>query len=211
MARNILVTGATGTVGSDVLRGLIGRADIQVHAAVRDKNKAAALAGPGVELTLFDYNRPETLAPACGGVDSVFMVSPFTPDGVAQSLALLDAARAAGVKNVVKLSVIRSIRDTTPGRWHAAIDDALKKSGMAWTLLLAGSFMQNLVEGAAPQPDGGLYLPAGNAKCAFIDTRDIAAVAVQALTERGHKGREYTLTGPDGLSYAEAAVLHNPL
>jgi len=110
MARNILVTGATGTVGSDVLRGLIGRADIQVHAAVRDKNKAAALAGPGVELTLFDYNRPETLAPACGGVDSVFMVSPFTPDGVAQSLALLDAARAAGVKNVVKLLVIRSIQ-----------------------------------------------------------------------------------------------------
>jgi len=207
MARSILVTGATGTVGSDVLLGLAGREGIQVHAAVRDKNKAAALVGPGVELTLFDYNKPETLGLACRSVDSIFMVSPFTPDGVAQSLALLEAARAGGVKHVVKLSVTHSISNTTVGRWHAAIDDALKKSGMAWTLLLPGSFMQNFVEGAAPQPDGGLYIPAGNAKSAFIDTRDIAAVAVKALTEPSHQDKEYTLSGPEDLSYAEVAAI----
>lgn len=207
MARNILVTGATGTVGSDVLRGLAGREGIQVRAAVRDKTKAAALAGTGVELALFDYSKPETLVPACQGVDSVFMVSPFAPDGVAQSLALLDAARAAGAKHVVKLSVTHSVRDTTVGYWHAAIDDALKKSGMAWTILLPGGFMQNFVETSAPQQDGGLYLPAGSAEATFIDTRDIAAVAIKALTEPDHQGKEYALTGPEALSYTEVAAI----
>ena len=207
MARNILVTGATGTVGSDVLRGLAGREGIQVRAAVRERSKAAALAGPGVDLALFDYSKPETLEPVCQGIDAIFMVSPFAPDGVAQSLAFLGVASAAGVKHVVKLSVTRSVRDTTVGSWHAAIDDALKKSGMAWTILLPGSFMQNFVETSAPQADGGLYLPAGSAKATFIDTRDIAAIAVKALIEPGHQGKEYALSGPEALSYAEVAAV----
>src|ERR1700722_13304963 len=132
MARTILVTGATGTVGSDVLRGL-SRA--QVRAAVRDKEKSAALAGPNVELVWFDYTMPETLGVASRGADAVFMVPPFSPDGVAESLEFLQAASESGLKHVVKLSVIRSLGDTTVGKWHAAIDEALKKSGMAWTIL----------------------------------------------------------------------------
>jgi uncharacterized protein YbjT (DUF2867 family) len=207
MAKTILVTGATGTVGSDVLRGLAGRADVQVRAAVRDKEKSAALAGPNVELVWFDYTKPESLHPACRGVDAIFMVPPFSPDGVAQSLEFLAAASESGVKHVVKLSVIHSLSGMTVGQWHGAIDEALKKSGMAWTLLLPGGFMQNFVEGSAPRPDGNLYLPVGNAKSAFIDTRDIAAIAVKALTEPGHEGKEYTLTGPEDLSYTEAAAI----
>jgi len=207
MARTILVIGATGTVGGEVLRQLAGREGIRVRAAVRDKAKAAALAGPGVELVWFDYNKPESLGPACRGVDAIFMVAPFTPDGVAQSLELLMAAHGAGVKQVVKLSVIRSLSEITVGRWHAAIDQAIQKSGMEWTLLLPGGFMQNFVEASAPRPDGNMYLPVGNAKGAFIDTRDIAAIAVKALTEPGHDGKEYTLTGPEEISYAEAAAI----
>ena len=207
MAKTILVTGATGTVGSDVLRGLAGRADLQVRAAVRDKEKSAALAGPGVELVWFDYTKPESLGPACRGVDAIFMVPPFTPDGVAQSLEFLKAARESGVKHVVKLSVIHSLSGITVGKWHAAIDEALKKSGMSWTILLPGGFMQNFVETSAPRPDGNMYLPVGNSKGAFIDTRDIAAIAVKALTEPGHEGKEYTLTGPEDVSYTEAAAI----
>ncbi len=204
MARTILVTGATGTVGSDVLRGL---SRVQVRAAVRDKEKSAALAGPNVELVWFDYTKPETLGTASRGADAVFMVPPFSPDGVAESLEFLAAARESGVKHVVKLSVIRSLGDTTVGKWHAEIDEALKKSGMAWTILLPGGFMQNFVRGSAPRPDGNMYLPVGSAKSAYIDTRDIAAVAVKALTEPGHEGKEYTLTGPEDLSYAEMAAI----
>ncbi len=207
MAKTILVTGATGTVGGDVLRGLAGRADVQVRAAVRDKEKSAALAAPNVELVWFDYTKPESLRPVCRGVDAVFMVPPFSPDVVAESLEFLQAASESGVKHIVKLSVAHSLSGLTVGKWHAAIDEALKQSGMAWTILLPGGFMQNFVEGSAPRPDGNLYLPVGNAKAAFIDTRDIAAVAVKALTEPGHEGKEYTLTGPADLSYTEMAAI----
>ena len=135
------------------------------------------------------------------------MVPPFSPDGVAESLEFLAAASESGLKHVVKLSVIRSLGGTTVGKWHGAIDEALKKSGMAWTILLPGGFMQNFVNGSAPRPDGNMYLPVGNAKVAYVDTRDIAAIAVKALTEPGHEGKEYTLTGPADLTYAEMAAI----
>ena len=125
MAKTILVTGATGTVGSDVLRGLAGRADVHIRAAVRDKEKSAALAGPDVELVWFDYTMPETLGTASRGADAVFMVPPFSaPDCVAEGIEFLTAAREAGVKYIVKLSVIRSLADCTVGKWHAAIGGA---------------------------------------------------------------------------------------
>ena len=207
MARTMLVTGATGTVGSEVLRLLTGGDDIQVRAAVRDLNKGAALAAPNVEPVWFDYNKPESLSPACRGTDSIFLVAPLTPDGVPQALALLLAAQEASVKHVVKLSVTDSVRDITVGKWHAAIDDALKKSALAWTILRPGGFMQNFVESSAPQSDGGMYFPVGIAKAVFIDTRDIAAVAAKALTEPGHTGKEYELSGPEALSYSEVAAI----
>jgi uncharacterized protein YbjT (DUF2867 family) len=207
MARTILVTGATGTVGSEVLRRLAGREGINVRAALRDLSKRAAVEGPGVEPVWFDYEKPRTFPAACQGVDAIFLVAPFTPSGVDQTLALIGAARAAGVRHIVKLSVIRSLGDITATRWHAAIDGALKSSGIAWTILLPGAFMQNFVETSAPRPDGNMYLPVGDAKAAFIDVRDIADVAVKALTEPGHESKEYTLTGPEEISYTEVAAI----
>jgi len=206
MTKVILVTGATGTVGSQVLRELGGRDGISARAAVRDLSKSVQVAGPRVEPVLFDYDKPETYAAACAGADAVFLVAPFTPKGVEQSKAFIQAAKAAGVKRIVKLSVIRTVSEITVGRWHAAIDEALKNSGVAWTILLPGGFMQNFVEGSAPRPDGGLYLPVGDSKAAFIDVRDVAAVAAKALTEPGHEGKEYTLTGPAAISHDEVAV-----
>jgi uncharacterized protein YbjT (DUF2867 family) len=207
MARTILVTGATGTVGSEVLRLLKGRDGIHVRAAIRDLSKSAAVAGPGVTPVLFNYDQPGTFAAACQGADAIFLVAPFTPNGVEQAKALIAASRAAGVEHIVKLGVSRSLGDITAGRWHAAIDAALKDSGVAWTILLPGAFMQNFLKNSAPHPDGNMYLPVGDAKASFIDVRDIAEVAVKALTEPGHEGREYTLTGPEDLSYAEAAAM----
>lgn len=207
MSKVILVTGATGTVGSHVLAELAGRAarkDLNLRAAVRDLSKFALV--PGADPVLFDYAKPETFPGALNGVDSVFMVAPFTPDGVEQAKAFIKAAKTAGVKQIVKLSVIRSVSEITVGRWHAAIDQALKDSGIAWTILLPGGFMQNFLEGSAPRPDGTMCLPVGDAKAAFIDVPDIAAVAAKALTETGHEGKEYTLTGPAAISHAEVAA-----
>jgi len=207
MSSTVLVTGATGTVGSNVRRELAGRGGVSVRAAVRDLSKSSAVAGPGIEPVLFDYDKPETFAPACKGVDAMFLVAPFSPHGVEQAKALLAAAKSAGVKHVVKLSVIGSLHSITLGRWHVEIDAAVKSSGMEWTILLPGGFMQNFVETSAPRPDGNLYAPVGSTKTAFIDTRDISALAAKALAEPGHRGKEYTLTGPELLSYIEVAQI----
>ena len=206
MPKVILVTGATGTVGSQVLGELAGRDGVLVRAAVRDLSKSAKIAGDRVEPVLFDYGKPETFASACAGADAVFLVAPFSPAGVEQAVAFIQAAKTAGVSHIVKLSVTRSVSGITVGRWHAAIDLALKNSGVAWTLLLPAGFMQNFVEGSAPRPDGNLYLPVGDSKAAFIDTRDIASVAAKALTEPGHESNEYTLTGPAAITHHEVAA-----
>src|SRR5262245_46637822 len=134
MPKTILVTGATGTVGSEVLRQLAGRDGIPIRAAVRDLSKSASVAGRGIEAVLFDYDKPETLPAACRGADAVFMVAPFSPQGVEQAKAFIDVARGAGIRHIVKLSVTRSLSGITVGRWHAAIDAHLKNSGVAWTI-----------------------------------------------------------------------------
>ena len=213
MARTILVTGATGNRGLGSLALARRSCDgIHVRAAVRDLKKGAALAAPGVEPILFDYDKPDTFAAACQGVDAVFLVAPFacrSRTGSSRPRSRSPAARAAGVGHIVKLGVSRSLGDITVGRWHAAIDAALKDSGVAWTLLLPGGFMQNFLKNSAPHPDGNMYLPVGDAKASFIDVRDIAEVApMKALTEPGaSRAEEYTLTGPEDVSYAEAAAM----
>ena len=119
---------------------------------------------------------------------------------------LFRSAKAAGVKHIVKLSVIRSVSEITVGRWHAEIDGYLKSAGVPWTILLPSGFMQNFIEGSAPRPDGNLYLPVGDSKAAFIDVRDVADVAAKALTEPGHEGKEYSLTGPAAITHDEVAA-----
>jgi uncharacterized protein YbjT (DUF2867 family) len=207
MSNVILVTGATGTVGSQVVSELAGRADVQVRATARDLTKVPFAAAPNVRPVLFNFERPETWPDALKDVDALFLVAPFTPAGVMQTQLFIEAAAKAGVKHIVKLSVIKSVGDITVGRWHAEIDAALKASGIAWTILQPGGFMQNFAENSVPRADGNIYAPVGDAVAAFIDTRDIAAVAAKALTESGHEGKEYTLTGPEDLSYPQAAQM----
>ena len=206
MPKTILVTGATGTVGSQVLQELAVHGGLDLRAAVRDVAKASSLPS-GANAVTFDFAKPETWAAALSGVNALFLVAPFSPEGVAEAQAFIRAAAEAGVRHIVKLSVIGSVRDLTIGRWHAAMDDALKASGIAWTILLPTSFMQNFVDGSMPRPDGVIYAPVGNGKVDFLDTRDIAAVAAKALTDPGHNGKEYTLTGPDALTHTEVAAI----
>lgn len=204
MPKTILITGATGTVGGQVLPELVGRADLELRAAVRDFSKTALLP-EGVIPVLFDYTKPETFGSALSGADSVFLVTMLGSDGVTQAKAFLGAAKQAGVGHIVKLSVTPTVRDLAIGRWHADIDDSLKTSGMAWTILEPGGFMQNFVETAMPRPD--IFAPVGNAKHNLIDTRDIASVAAKALTEPGHEGKSYGLSGGESLNYSEIAAI----
>ena len=207
MPQIIFVTGATGTVGSQVINELAGKPGIHVRATIRDFMKAAKVGRAGVETVMFDFGRPDDYRPLLKGVDSVFLVPPFHPWGVEQANVFIDTCHAQRVRHVVKLSVIETCKDITVGRWHSAIDEHLKKSGMKWTILQPTSFMQNLLENSGPREDDYIHMPAGDAKTAFIDTRDIAAVAALALTQPGHEGKAYTLTGPEAFDYKEVAEI----
>jgi len=214
----ILVIGANGTVGSQVVRRLRedGRA---VRVLVRDAAKAAKH-GDGVQIAVGDLARPETLGRAFEGVEKAFLLS----GGPAQlEIDAVDAAKAAGVGQIVKLSSMGfgPARDALAiGNWHRAVEARLASvapSGLAWTILLAGGFATNSLGWAHTiKTQGAAFAATGDGKVAVVDPRDLAAVAVAGLTQPGHQGKRYELTGPEALSNAEqvariGAAIDKPL
>jgi uncharacterized protein YbjT (DUF2867 family) len=206
MSETILVTGATGTIGRDVTRQLAGKS-ATVRAGVRDPGKARKQFGADVALVPFDFENAHSVDEALKGVTKVFLLPPLMPNQVEAANALVDAAKRAGVRHIVKLSVIGVDTESfTLGKWHAAQERHIRESGLAYTLLRPNSFMQNFINHFPPR-DGVIYLPWGNGRASFVDTRDIAAVTAEALTASGHEGKIYTLTGPAALGIAEVAKI----
>ncbi len=201
----ILVVGATGTVGSEVVKQLI-EADQKVRALVRDPSKAAKF-GDSVEIVKGDLSQPDSLTNAFLGVDKMFFSTAAGPDSIAQERNAYDAAKIAGVKHIVKLSGNGVDSDIFAGTYgqkaHGGGEKYLQALGTAWTILRPGPFFSNIIKFWGIMQQGGIFLPAGNGRDVHIDPRDIAAVAVKALTTSGHEGKIYTLTGPEILSYAE--------
>ncbi|HEX8291524.1 MAG TPA: SDR family oxidoreductase [Pyrinomonadaceae bacterium] len=205
----ILITGATGTTGREVVAELRRLGARQVRALVRDPARADFIREAGFETVAGDFARPETLGAALEGVGRALLLTPPTPDTVSHHHDFIIAAAAAGVRHVVKLSAFGADADAPEGfgRWHGRSENLLKTSGLKWTILRPNFFMQNLL-GQARQiaATGNIHQPLGDARASFIDARDIAAVAARALTEDGHEGQTYTLTGPEALSYEEVAA-----
>lgn len=201
----ILVVGATGTVGSEVVRQLRER-DVAVRALVRSPEKARDVEAAGAEAVVGDLARPETLAPALDGVDKAFMVLSPSPDQAELETNLVNAVAAAGGIPIVKLSVVGADPEAPVrfGAQHGAVERVLADSGVPHTLLRPTDFMQNSFSWAGMiQGDGKVYTPNADAPIASIDVRDVAAVGVVALTEDGHEGKIYTLTGPEALTRQE--------
>lgn len=205
----ILITGATGTTGREVVAELKRLGARGVRALVRDPGRADFIREAGFETVAGDFERPETLDAALVGVERALLLTPPTPDTVSHHRDFINAATAAGVRRVVKLSAFGADADAPEGfgRWHGQSENLLKTSGLKWTILRPNFFMQNLL-GQARQiaATGSIHQPLGDARASFIDARDIAAVAARALTGEGHDGQTYTLTGPEALSYAEVAA-----
>ncbi|GAA5175445.1 NAD(P)H-binding protein [Niveibacterium umoris] len=205
----ILVTGATGTTGAEVVRQLAARG-VPVRALVRDPAKAGALAAlPGVTLVQADLAKPETLAAALDGVERAYLVTSPDPAQVALHSAFFKAAKAAGVKHIVRHSGLGADVNSpiSLGRWHGESERELEASGIAWTHLQPHLFMQFFHNHAASIRDQGVfYAPLADAAVSMVDVRDIAAAAVVALTEPGHEGQRYAITGPAAVSFAEAAA-----
>ncbi|MCB2407259.1 SDR family oxidoreductase [Hymenobacter lucidus] len=213
MSTTILVTGATGTVGTELIKALSNRG-LTVRAGVHSIIKGDRLRqlNPDVQLVEIDYSKPETLHVALTGVDRLFLLTPFSEDQVAIGKRVIDAARQAGVQHIVRLSVAGA--DAEPGiqlgRWHREVEQYLEQSGVPYTILRPGSFMQNFANYNADAicHEGKLYMPLGEGKVSYIDVRDIAATAAHILSAdtHAHQDKIYDLSGPQALSTAEVAA-----
>jgi uncharacterized protein YbjT (DUF2867 family) len=203
-----LVSGATGTNGKEIVLQL-ANLGIPVKALVRDMAKATPFRGKCVHVTVGDLNEPATLEEAFETVDRALLLPANNANQLEQERTFIDAAKRAGVQHIVKFSALGADNPKSGSRiirWHAEAEDYLEESGLAWTHLRPSMFLQNLLGSAASiAGEGALYAPLGDARVAAVDVRDIAAVAVKALTERGHEGKAYTITGPEALTYSEVA------
>ena len=204
----ILVTGGTGTTGSEIIKRLAEAGAKQVRALVRNPEKAAFIREAGVETIEGDFERPETLGAALEGVERALLLTAPDPLTVEHQRGFIDAAKRAGTRHVVKLSAIGADAGAPEGigKWHGQAEDELKASGLAWTMIQPNAFMQNLLGQARTiAEEGAIYQPVGDGRTSFVDARDIAAVAAKVLVEDGHEGKSYVVTGPEALSYAEIA------
>jgi uncharacterized protein YbjT (DUF2867 family) len=204
----ILVTGATGLNGSELVHRLSARG-VPVRALVRSVSKAQRLSVlPQVEIVQGDMARPEMLREALHGVDRAMLISSADPAMLEVQSNFIEEAHKAGVKHVVKLSGIMPNLDSSfrYARMHGEIERRLEASGMAFTHLRAGEFMQAYFR-QVPSivAKEAMFLPMEEAKIASIDICDVAEVAAIVLTNPGHEGKIYPLTGPEALSMTEVA------
>jgi uncharacterized protein YbjT (DUF2867 family) len=204
----ILVIGATGTVGREVVPQLLERGQA-VRALSRTPEKARALFGDTVEVVRGDLEDSTSLRAALGGVERVFLVtsamSGRPPDAAISALAV-----QAGVRHIVRLSVLEAGGDEhhPVTGWHTAAENAIKASGVPWTLLRPGGFMSNTLGWAEMvRREHTVRTVFADQTAAWIDPFDIGAVAARVLTEGGHTGQAYGLSGPQALSPREQAAI----
>lgn len=206
----ILVTGATGSIGRHLVRRL-RRDQVPFVALVRDAAKGDAL---GCDYVIGDFEDPDTIDSAVRGVDQLFLnaggAQPAAGEQpmVGQQKTVIDAARRAGVRKVVKVSVWgagESGKLAEGAHWE--IEQYLKKSGLAWSILQPSGFMQNFITGAgAFSDDGNLIGAYRDGRVSYIDCADIAACAFVLLTQPRGVGETFVLTGPEALTHAEIAA-----
>lgn len=203
----ILITGSTGNIGGEVVNHLVGK-ELPLRAFVRDRNKAFKLEEQGIEIAQGDFSQPDTLDAALQGIEKAFLVMPNDPHQVELESNFIDAAQKAGVRQVVKLSVMGAGElPSTFQKWHRQIEEHLEASGMTWTHLRPNMLMQNMrwfAQTIAQQ--GAFYNIVGDAKISHIDARDVAAVAATCLSESGHENKAYVLTGSEAISFDEVAA-----
>jgi uncharacterized protein YbjT (DUF2867 family) len=205
MAEKILVTGATGKVGSELVRQLTARG-VEVKAGTRRPERAGDLFA-GVEVVELDYDVTGTWDNAVQWADRVFLVPPpFDPHCDDRIVPFLDWAVQSGSRHVVLLSAMGI--ETRERLALRRIEQRLERTGVNWTLLRPNIYMQNFTLGFVARgirEQGTFQLPLGEAPVSFVDGRDVAAAAVEVLTGESHFGRAYTLTGPEALDHHAVA------
>lgn len=199
----IVVTGATGTVGSRVVRELSERG-AKVRAFVRDRHEAEAMLGSQIDLAAGDFLDADSLRRALDGADALFLASPNDPRQVEWETTVLDVAVERRVPKVVKLSAFGAAPGADLDFWDAQgrIEDHLRRSQLPFVLLHPTYYMTNLGAFAEPvRHMGRIFAPMGGAKISMIDPSDVAAVGAAALTDDRHLGATYLLTGPELVAF----------
>ena len=210
----ILVTGATGNIGKELIPLLLEMGQ-SLRVLVRDERKVAHL-DACVERAVGDLNDLDSLGPAMRGVERVFLVT-FEKQ---QDIDIIEAAKHAGVKQIVKLSTLEATEHKIQvGKWHYEREEMIRASGLDWTFLRPGMFMSNSIDWWAEsiKGQGSVFFPGGKkGKVAPVDPRDVARVAAITLTQSGHSGQAYELTGSELFTIGEmvqviATVLGKPI
>ena len=207
MSSPILVIGALGNVGAEVVKHLLGTGN-KVRASDMSEEKIKARFGSSVEAVRFDFTDPTTYAATFQGVEKMFLLRPPHITNIKRDMyPSIDAAKRAGVKHVVFLSLI-GIENTTYVP-HYKVETYLKEINLQTTFLRCSFFMQNLstTHRKEIKERNEIFVPVGKAKTSFIDARDIGAVAAVALTQDGHANKNYDLTGSEALDYWQAAKI----
>jgi NAD(P)H dehydrogenase (quinone) len=206
----ILITGATGQVGSKTIDFLLGDPEIEIVAAVRSPEKAAAFTAKGIATVILDFDDESTHLPALKGVDRLFVVTGYTVDMLRQSKALLDNAKKACVRHVVHLGACGR-DDTTVAHWawHQFVERYIEWSGFSYTHLRPETFMQNVLSygGKKTIKNGVINAFVEGARLSWVDVDDVAHVAALALAHPElHGGQTYRM-GYDAVTFGELAEL----
>ncbi len=203
----LLITGATGNTGSEVVKQLTEQGT-PCSALVTDKKKMDVVAG--VNWVEGNYTDVDSLIAAFKEIEGIYVAMPAHPDNELWMNNILEAAKETGVKQVVKLSVMGANSDASSEivRVHAKTDNLIKESGIKYTLLQPNPFYQNTFSSKHTiKENNAIYMSLGDSKLSFIDIRDIAAVAIESLTESDYENKVYKLSGPETLDYYDVAEI----
>ena len=194
-------------MGSEVVKGLSAQG-VDVRAVTRDLRKAEANQLPHVEFVRGDLDEPETMRAACEGVDRAFLLTNSSERAEQQQIAFTRAAGECGVRHIVKLSQLHADVNSPEKflRYHGVVEEAIRASGLTFTFLRPNLYMQGLLNfRESIRQQSAFFAAAGDAPVSAVDVRDIADVAVEALTTSRHDNKGYALTGPEALTFAEMA------
>lgn len=207
MADKILVTGATGKLGGELIRLLL-ETDAEVKAGTRNPERAEARFADRVEVVHLDYDVTETWDHAVQWADRVFLVPPpFDPDSDERLVPFIDWTVQSGTRHIVLVSAMGAeAREQLALR---GVERRLADTGVGWTFLRPNIYMQNFARGfvaSSIREDGRFRLSAGEGRVSFVDARDVAEIGRAVLTGEDSFGTAYTLTGPGALSHDEVAA-----
>ncbi|HEX6348636.1 MAG TPA: NAD(P)H-binding protein [Candidatus Dormibacteraeota bacterium] len=208
MAGKILVSGAPGKVGTELVRLLANRG-VQLRVLVHHVERSGEVSHPGVEVVEGDLTDAAGMRGALRGVETLFLASSASDGQVAVQAAAIEAAVEAGVGRVVKLSAYGAAEGSSVPflDWHGQTEETLRRSGARWTLIRPYLYMQTLLMNVPTiQAQAAIFNCGDGSRIPFIDARDVAECAAAVLTSDGHDGAVYELSGPASLTWPEVAA-----